>query len=85
MAENKTPAVTSSEKKAKPAKKAKAEGRFKRYFKELKGEFKKIAWPTWSALCKNTGVTLAMCAVVAVIVCVIDIGLDTLIQLLLTL
>ena len=80
MAENKTPGVTSSAKKAKPAKK---EGGFKRYFKELKGEFKKIAWPTWSALCKNTWVTLAMCAVVAVIVCVVDLGLDALIKLLL--
>ena len=82
MAEKKTPDVTSSDKKAKSAKKAKAEGRFKRYFKELKGEFKKIAWPTWSALCKNTWVTLAMCAVVAVIVCVVDLGLDALIRLL---
>ena len=82
MAENKTTAATSSDKKAKDAKKAKAEGRVKRYFKELKGEFKKIAWPTWSTLCKNTGVTLAMVAVVAVIVCVIDIGLDKLIDLL---
>ena len=84
MAENKTP-VTSTDKKAKPAKKAKSERGIKRYFKELKGEFKKIAWPTWAALCKNTWVTLAMCAVVAVIVCVVDIGLDALIKLLLTL
>ena len=79
MAENKTPGVTPSAKKAKSAKK---ESGVKRYFKELKGEFKKIAWPTWSALCKNTWVTLAMCAVVAVIVCVVDAGLDALIQLL---
>ena len=85
MAEKKAPEVTSSEKKAKPAKKAGTENRVKRYFKELKGEFKKITWPTWAALCKNTWVTLAMCAIVAVIVIAVDQGLNALIQLLLTL
>ncbi len=79
MAENKTPATPAK------AKKVKKESGFKRYLKELKGEFKKITWPTWSALWNNTWATIAMCAIVGVIVCVIDFGLDALINLLLSL
>ncbi|MBP5303477.1 MAG: preprotein translocase subunit SecE [Clostridia bacterium] len=82
MAEKTSSAKTASEKKTSPAKKN--SGGFKRYFKELKGEFKKVTWPTWPALWKNTWVTIAMCAVVAAVVCVIDIGLDSLINLLLS-
>ncbi len=63
----------------------KGDSAFKRYFKELKGEFKKITWPTWNAMWKNTWATIAMCAVVGVIVCLIDFGLDALINVLLAL
>lgn len=76
MAENKTPATPAK------AKKVKKESGFKRYLKELKGEFKKITWPTWSALWNNTWVTIAMCAIVGAIVFVIDFGLGGLIGLL---
>jgi len=79
VAEKKTPATPAKAKKVK-----KASG-FKRYLKELKGEFKKITWPTWSSLCNNTWATIAMCAIVGAIVCVIDFGLDALVNLLLSL
>ena len=82
MAEKTNSAKIASEKKA-PAKKN--SGAVKRYFKELKGEFKKITWPTAAALWKNTGATIALCAIVGVIVCLIDLGLDGLINLLLSL
>ncbi|MCQ2404419.1 MAG: preprotein translocase subunit SecE [Clostridia bacterium] len=79
MAENKTSATPAK------AKKAKKESGFKRYLKELKGEFKKITWPTWASLWNNTWATIAMCAIVGAIVCIIDFGLDALINLLLSL
>lgn len=80
MAEEKTSSAKSA---TKPAKKN--SGAFKRFFKELKGEFKKITWPTWKTLWRNTWATIAMCAIVGLIVCVIDFGLDGLINLLLSL
>ena len=40
-------------------------------------------WPNFSTVLRNTGVVLAMCAVVAVIICLADYGLGQLIKLLL--
>lgn len=70
------------------AKKAGEETRFvptpiAKYFRDTKGEFKKITWPTFSAVVRNTGVTLAVCAVLGLVICLIDFGLGALIELLL--
>ena len=54
-----------------------------KFFRDLKGEFKKITWPTLNATARNTGVTLAMCAIMGVIICLIDLGLGQLIKLML--
>ena len=64
-------------------KKSDKKGRFGKYVRDLKGEFSKIVWPTMSATTRNTAVTLAMCAVVGAFVCVVDLGLSWLIELLL--
>ena len=56
--------------------------RIAKYFRDLRGEFKKINWPTFSTVVRNTGVTLAMCAVLGVIICLIDFGLGFLVDLL---
>ncbi|MDE6922280.1 MAG: preprotein translocase subunit SecE [Oscillospiraceae bacterium] len=57
----------SSEKKAKaPKKKEKKPNRLLRWFKDLKGELKKVTWPTAKDTIKNVGV---------VIVCVIFVGI----------
>lgn len=56
-----------------------------KYWRDAKGEYKKIVWPTFSAVMKNTGITLVMCALVAVFVCLVDIGLSSLVDLLLKL
>lgn len=56
-----------------------------KFLRDLKGEFKKITWPTFPSVVRNTGVTLALCAVFGLIICLIDLGLGQLIKLLLTL
>lgn len=63
----------------------KGSSRVLKYFRDLKGEFKKITWPTTSAVVRNTLVTLAMCAFVAVIVCLVDFGLSGLVNWMLSL
>ena len=56
-----------------------------KFCRDTKGEFKKIVWPTFPSVVKNTGVTLAMCALTAVIIVVVDMGLGQLVNLLLNL
>lgn len=57
----------SSDKKAKaPKKKEKKPNRVLRWFKDLRGELKKVTWPTAKDTLKNVGI---------VIVCVIFVGI----------
>ncbi len=56
-----------------------------KFLRDLKGEFKKITWPTFPAVVRNTGVTLVLCIIFGLIICVIDLGLGALIDLLLAL
>ena len=56
-----------------------------KFFRDLKGEFKKITWPAMSTVTRNTGVTLALCLILGAIICVIDLGLGLLIDLLISL
>ena len=53
-----------------------------KYVRDTKGEYKKIVWPTIPATVRNVGVVLAMCAVTALVVCLADFGLISLLQLL---
>ncbi len=54
-----------------------------KFFRDLKGEFRKITWPTKKATARNTAVTLAMCAIMGIIICLIDFALSQLIKLML--
>ena len=56
-----------------------------KFFKDIKREFKNIVWPTFPAVARNTGVTLAVCALTAIVIVAVDIGLGQLINLLLNL
>ena len=56
-----------------------------KFFRDVRGEYKKVVWPTFPAVVRNTGVVLAMCAVTAAIIVLVDIGLSQLIKLLLSL
>ena len=47
-------------------------GKVKKYLRDTKGEFKKIVWPNFPTVVRNTGVVLAMCAVTAVVIVVVD-------------
>lgn len=53
-----------------------------RFFKDLRGETKKIVWPDGKTVLKSTGVVLAVIAVFTVIIWLIDLGLSKSIDLL---
>ena len=55
----------------------------KKFFRDTRGEFKKIVWPGLPTVARNTVATLIMCALVGAIIVVIDLGLSALINLLL--
>ena len=81
-----SPETEKTEKDAKASKSANKKGpgpgkRMAKFFRDTKGEFKKIMWPTFPTVVRNTGVTLAMCAFLGLIICVVDIGLSALINL----
>ena len=44
----------------------------KKYLRDTRGEFKKIVWPGFPTVLRNTGVVLAMCAVVGVVIVGVD-------------
>ncbi len=48
----------------------------KRFFKDFKGETKKIVWPDAKTVLKNTGIVLLVVAIVAVVVFAIDSALS---------
>ena len=47
----------------------------KRYFKDLKGEVKKITWPGAKEVLKGTVVTIVCIAIIGVVVFLVDLGL----------
>ena len=57
--------------------------RITKYYRDTKGEFKKIVWPTFPSVLRNTGVTLAVCALLGLVICLFDAGLGALVNLLL--
>ena len=54
----------------------------KKYLRDTKGEYKKIVWPSFSTVVRNTGVVLAMCAVTAVVIIAVDLLCGWLVDLL---
>lgn len=94
MAKNeKSPAaekVAKAEKAAKIRKPASGKGNIlaragvsiAKFFKDFKGEIKKIVWPDRKTVIKSTGVVLAVVAIIGVIIFLIDTGLTEVIKLL---
>lgn len=75
-------AKAEKEKTSKKSKKAKEGNIFtrigkaiKRYFKDLKGEVKKITWPGAKEVLKGTVVTIVCIAIIGVVVFLVDLGL----------
>ena len=54
-----------------------------RFFKDLRGETKKIVWPGMHDVLKNTLTVLVMCLVIGVLIWGIDLGLGKLLDLIL--
>ncbi|MGN0171896.1 MAG: preprotein translocase subunit SecE [Acutalibacteraceae bacterium] len=84
MADEKTvKSAQADEKSEKPAKKKKPGlfARIGRYFRDTKSEFKKIVWPTFPSVVRNTAVTLALCLILGALICLVDVGLSALIDL----
>ena len=64
-----------SDRKAKDAKKKKGPGkldRVKKWFKDLKGELKKVTWPSMKSVVKNVGVVIMCVLLVGVCIWVFD-------------
>ncbi len=55
------------------------------FFRDYKSEIKKIVWPSFKDVVKNTGIVLIMCAVVGALIWLVDFGLGKLIELILSL
>ena len=53
------------------------------FFRDYKSEVKKIVWPGLNDVLKNTGIVLIMCAVVGVLIWLVDFGLGQLLELIL--
>ena len=90
MADEKIVPADKAGKAEKDPKSAKKKGpglgtRMAKYFRDTKGEFKKIVWPTFPTVMRNTGVVLALCVVLGVIICLVDFGLGALVDLMLSL
>ena len=79
MAEEKKSAPKKVEKK--PEKK---KGGIGQWFHDMKGEMKKIVWPTKEATTKNTGIVIGMCLCVGVFLWVFDYAAGTIISTLFT-
>ncbi len=54
--------------------------RVSKFFRDTKGEMKKIVWPNVPSVVRNTGVVLAMCAITAVVIVVVDAVLSLLVN-----
>ncbi len=55
------------------------------FLRDYKSEIKKIVWPSFKDVVKNTGIVLIMCAVVGALIWLVDFGLGKLIELILSL
>lgn len=61
-----------AEKKGKPAEKKKFGSRIARYLRDMKGELKKVIWPTKKQTIQSTGVVITCVIVVGAFVWVFD-------------
>lgn len=55
--------------------------KLKQFLAEVSREMKKVSWPTKEQLKESTGVVLGVCAVLTLIVFVIDLGMTKLVEL----
>ena len=70
-----------NEKKSKKDKKPGFFARLGRKMKDVFSELKKVSWPTFAKVLKETGIVLAVVLVFLVVITAFDVGLDTLLKL----
>ena len=71
--EKKSKADKAADKKAKEKAAKKAKGnRIARWLREMRSELKKVQWPTWKQVLKNTGIVILCVLVIGVFIWVFD-------------
>ncbi len=75
--------TASSEKKERKFSPARFFQRIARFFRDMRGETKKIVWPTWKQLWNNTLLVLAIMVGAGVIIWVLDVAFGALVKLVL--
>lgn len=82
-----TKKITASEESEKDTKKSKKDngkkepGKIRKWFKDLKIEFKKVVWPTKKTVVNNTSVVLGVIVLSAILVGLLDEGFLALMRL----
>ncbi len=56
--------------------------KIKKFFKDFKGEWKKVTWPSGHTVLKNSLVVIAITAIVGIALLIVDTGLSSIIDLL---
>ena len=72
MADKEKKVTQAENKPEKPAKKEKKKGRIKEAWRGFKSETKKIVWPTWKQVFKNTFVVLVVVIICAIVIALLD-------------
>ena len=57
--------------------------RIGRFFRDYKSEVKKIVWPGWKDVLRNTAIVLIICLIVGIFIWAVDFGLAKLLELIL--
>ena len=68
--------VAQAEKPKKPAKEKK-KGRLKEAWRGFKSEVKKVVWPSWKQVLKNTGIVLGVVLICAIMIAALDYAFGT--------
>ena len=69
--------VVAAEAKAPKPEKEKKKGKFREWWRGVRSETKKIVWPTWKQVLKNTGVVLVVIIAFAVMIGVLDVAFNS--------
>jgi preprotein translocase subunit SecE len=85
MAEKEKNVAEVETKQTKPEKvKKEKKGRIKNAWKGFRSELKKIVWPTWKQVLKNTGIVLVIVIACAAVILALDVafreGFDALVE-----
>ena len=83
MSDNKKDIASADSEKKTDAKKSsggfkRAMDRVSKFFREYRSELKKISWPTFAEVLKNTGITLVVVAIIGVCIWLFDWGVSAL-------